>query len=170
MLRGWRRLVIFEKRVAKLSHTALARFVLRASRAAGLRGAVNVLVTSSAEMKALNRRFRDKDEATDVLSFPAMDNQGRLVGRSTRKELAGEIAISAEIAAQNARTLGHPSGVEVKVLVLHGILHLRGYDHEHDRGQMAKRELKLRRELHLPSGLIERTGSAPAGRGGRRRA
>ncbi len=164
-------MVIFEKRVVGLSRTALARFVMRASRAAGLRGSVNVLVTSSAEMKSLNRRFRDKDEATDVLSFPAIDDHGHRPGaRTIRKEFAGEIALSAEIAAQNARSLRHPPGVEVKILVLHGILHLCGYDHERDRGQMARRELKLRRDLHLPSGLIERTATSPIGRGGRRRA
>lgn len=155
-------MVIFEKRVVGLSRLALARFVTRARRASGLRGSVNVLVTSSAEMKSLNRRFRGKDEATDVLSFPAADNHA--------KEFAGEIAISAEIAAHNARSLGHAAGVEVKILALHGILHLRGYDHERDRGQMARREQKLREELHLPAGLIERTQTSSGIRRGRRRA
>ncbi len=154
-------MVIFEKRVVGLSAPALAHFVTRARRAAGLRGGVDVLVTSSAEMKLLNRRFRGKDEATDVLSFPAADNA---------KKFAGEIAISADIAAQNARALGRAAGAEVKILALHGILHLRGYDHERDRGQMARREQKLRRELHLPSGLIERSGTPAAARSARRRA
>jgi probable rRNA maturation factor len=144
-------LVIFQKRVADLSSLALDRFVARARRAAGLRGMVNVLVTSSAEMKSLNRRFRGKDKPTDVLSFPAEP--------SARKQFAGEIAISAEIATKNARALGHSPAEEVKILVLHGVLHLRGYDHECDNGQMARREKQLRAKLHLPLGLIERTDS-----------
>jgi probable rRNA maturation factor len=155
-------LVIFEKRVVGLSQPALARFVTRARRAAGLRAAVNVLVTSSAEMKSLNRRFGGKDEATDVLSFPASPNHAR--------RFAGEIAISADIAVRNARSLGHAAGVEIKILVLHGILHLRGYDHERDRGQMARKEQKLRRELHLPTGLIERAEGSAGAQGGRKRA
>ena len=132
-----------------LTELALERFVARARRAAGLQGAVNVLVTSNAEMKSLNRRFRGNDKPTDVLSFPAAADGA--------KQFAGDIAISAELAAQNARSLGHAPGVEVKILTLHGILHLRGYDHEHDNGQMARREHKLRRELNLPNGLIERS-------------
>ena len=141
-------LVIFQKRVADLTELALDRFVARARRAAGLKGVVNVLVTSNAELKSLNRRFRGKDKPTDVLSFPAEPDP--------RKQFAGEIAISAEIAAQNARPLGHSPAEEVKILVLHGVLHLRGYDHECDNGQMARREKQLRAKLHLPLGLIER--------------
>jgi probable rRNA maturation factor len=142
--------VIFQKRVADLTELALSRFVARARRAVQLPGVVNVLVTSSAEMKSLNRRFRGKDRPTDVLSFPSEPD--------ARKQVAGEIAISGDIATQNARTLGHSAAEEVKVLVLHGLLHLRGYDHECDNGQMARRERQLRARLHLPLGLIERTG------------
>ncbi len=143
-------LVIFQKRVADLTELALNRFVARARHAAGLKGVVNVLVTSSAEMKSLNRRFRGKDKPTDVLSFPAEPG--------AQKHFAGEIAISAEIASQNAWALGHSPPEEVKILVLHGILHLRGYDHECDNGKMARREKQLRAKLHLPLGLIERAG------------
>ena len=165
-------MVIFQKRVADLTDLALNRFLARARRAAGLRGAVNVLLTTSAEMRSLNRRFRGKDEPTDVLSFPAEPG--------ARKQFAGEIAISAEIALQNARALGHSPGEEVKILVLHGVLHLRGYDHQCDNGQMARREKHLRAKLHLPLGLIERTTierttperftpeSAPSGRARRK--
>jgi len=141
-------LVIFQKRVADLTKVALDRFVARARRAAGLKAVVNVVLTSSAQMKSLNRRFRGKDKPTDVLSFPAEPG--------ARKQFAGEIAISAEIASQNARALGHSPAEEVKILVLHGVLHLRGYDHECDNGQMARREKQLRAKLHLPLGLIER--------------
>ena len=155
-------MVIFEKHVAGLSELSLTRFVASARRAAGLSGPVHVLVTSSAKMRSLNRQFRGRDSATDVLSFPAAGNG--------TEPFAGDIAISAEIAAQNARSLGHAPGLEVKILVLHGILHLRGYDHEGDDGQMARREAKLRRELRLPSGLIERAGTStgPRDRASRR--
>lgn len=139
---------------------ALNRFLERARRAAGLKGKVNVLLTSSAEMRSLNRRFRGKDAATDVLSFPTES--------SGQKQFAGEIAISAEIAAQNARLLGHSPAQEIKILVAHGILHLRGYDHECDNGQMARREKQLRAKLHLPLGLVERAATERAMRKYRR--
>lgn len=142
-------MVVLQKRVRGLTEQALTRFLLRARRAAGLRGAINVLVTSNRELQALNRRFRGKDQPTDVLSFP--------VPAGSNGHFAGDIAISAEIAAANARTLGHSMAEEIKILALHGILHLRGYDHETDRGQMARREQKLRQALRLPAGLIERT-------------
>ena len=141
-------MVIFQKRVPDLTQLALDRFLARARQAVGLKGTVNVLLTSSAEMKSLNRRFRGKDKPTDVLSFPAEPD--------AQKQVAGEIAISAEIASQNARALGHSPAEEVRILVLHGVLHLRGYDHECDNGQMARREKQLRAKLRLPLGLIER--------------
>ena len=94
------------------------------------------------------RRFRSKDQATDVLSFPPA--AGFVNG------LAGDIAISADIARQNARRLGHSAADEIKILALHAVLHLVGYDHEHDDGAMASKEAALRRSLKLPLGLIER--------------
>ena len=142
-------MVIFQKRVADLTELALGRFVSRARRAYGLKGGVNVLLTTSSEMKSLNRRFRKKDKTTDVLSFPAAPE--------IQKQLAGDIAISAEIATRNARLLGHSPSEEIKILVLHGILHLRGYDHECDNGEMQRREKRLRAKLRLPQGLIERS-------------
>jgi probable rRNA maturation factor len=141
-------LVILRKTVAGLSNTALAQFVARASRASKLKGTVNVLVTGSSELRSLNRRFRSKDQPTDVLSFPPA--AGFVNG------LAGDIAISADIARQNARKLGHSAADEIRILALHGVLHLVGYDHEHDDGAMASKETALRRSLKLPSGLIER--------------
>lgn len=142
-------LIILQKRVVGLTPLAMDRFVARARRAAGLRAAVNVLITSNDELRELNRRFRGKDQATDVLSFPASPG--------VKPRYSGDIAISAEIAAQNARALGHTVAEEIKILALHGILHLRGYDHESDNGKMARREEKLRRELRLPVGLIQRS-------------
>ena len=150
-------MVIFQERVADLTELALNRFVARARRAAGLTGTVNVLITSSAEMKSLNRRFRGKDQPTDVLSFPP--------GPCFVNGLAGDIAISADIAKQNARRLGHTAAQEIKILALHGVLHLVGYDHETDQGTMAVRETQLRRALGLPLGLIERNEKMGKGPG-----
>ncbi len=145
-------MVILQKRVAGLSAEALTRFVLRARKAVPVHGTVNVLVTSSAVMRSLNLRFRKKDNATDVLSFPSPAAGGNRGARA----FAGEIAISADIAAQNAVRLGHPAAAEIKILTLHGILHLAGFDHERDNGQMARKEARLRQALKLPSALIER--------------
>ncbi len=144
--------MIFKKTIAGLSMQSLDRFVLRARRAARIKGTVDVLVTSSSDMRALNHRFRGKNKSTDVLSFPAEP----LLKGANRRPFAGEIAISADIALDNARRLGHSGALEVKVLVLHGILHLAGFDHERDNGQMARKEASLRRALRLPSSLTER--------------
>jgi probable rRNA maturation factor len=150
-------LVILQKRVPDLTALALDRFIARARKAARLQGTVNILLTSSAEMRSLNRRFRGKDKPTDVLSFPAEPDIRENARKKPRKQLAGEIAISTEIACHNARKLGHSPPEEIKILVLHGILHLRGYNHECDNGEMARREQQLRAKLRLPLGLIERT-------------
>jgi probable rRNA maturation factor len=152
-------LVILKKKIAGLKQESLERFVLRARRAARLRKPVNVLVTSSSAVQSLNRRFLGKNKATDVLSFPAS-----LSETSKPSRLAGDIAISADVAARNARTIGHSPVVEVKILILHGILHLAGFDHERDNGQMARKEMTLRRELRLPVGLIERSADNAMGR------
>jgi probable rRNA maturation factor len=145
-------LVILQKKVAGLNESTLSRFVLRARKAVGLRGAVNVLVTSSAAVRALNRQFRGKNKATDVLSFPYSSPETLGEGR----KLAGDVAISADIARENSVRLGHPVAQEIKILALHGILHLAGLDHERDNGEMARKEANLRRALRLPAALIER--------------
>ncbi|MGC2171907.1 MAG: rRNA maturation RNase YbeY [Candidatus Sulfotelmatobacter sp.] len=124
--------------------------MLRARRAVHLRGTVNVLVTNGAELRSLNRRFRGVDKATDVLSFPAL-----LRGNQARGA-AGDVAISADLARENAGRLGHSVAEEVKILALHGILHLAGFDHERDNGEMARQEGRLRLLLKLDAGLIER--------------
>jgi probable rRNA maturation factor len=148
-------LVILERPIVGLSESALDRFVAVARRAAGLKGTVNILVTNNATLRSLNREFRGKNEATDVLSFPAPLSE-LTDPRNRRFRLAGEIAISADIAVQNALRLGHVAAQEVKVLALHGILHLVGFDHERDNGEMARKESNLREKLGLPSALIER--------------
>lgn len=141
-------MIILKKSVAGLNDNSLRRFLKRAAAAAGVRGQINVLVTGNRELQSLNRRFLAKDQPTDVLSFPA--DSSRVNG------LAGDIAISAEMAAANGDRWGHSAAQEVKVLVLHGILHLAGYDHERDHGAMGRKEARLRRALKLPVGLVER--------------
>jgi probable rRNA maturation factor len=141
-------MVILHKPVGGESEPSLTRFLACAKRAVGLRGAVTVLITTSRELQTLNRRFRGKDTPTDVLSFPS--------GMGGTRPFAGDVAISADIAARSARRLGHSTADEVKILTLHGLLHLAGYDHESDRGEMARREQLLRKKLALPVALIER--------------
>jgi probable rRNA maturation factor len=134
---------------SQIKTAGLQGFLRAAQRAVGMSGEVNVLVTSDKEMRRLNREFRGKDKPTDILSFPAAQN-GKV-------KLAGDIAISREIARRNAKALGHSLDTELKVLLLHGLLHLAGHDHESDKGEMAALEHKLRAKLKLPTGLIERT-------------
>jgi probable rRNA maturation factor len=101
----------------------------------------------------LNRRFRGKDSATDVLSFASTNPAPAL------KKIAGDVAISVETARRQAAEQGHTLGVELRVLMLHGLLHLAGYDHKSDEGRMQRRERKLRAQLGLPLGLIERVSN-----------
>ena len=133
------------------SARTLARFVTLAAAAIPLRGEVSVLITSDRRIRRLNRHYRKKNKPTDVLSFPAAP------AGEGRKKIAGDLAISVDMAARQALTLDHPLATELKVLILHGLLHLAGFDHEADKGEMAARELALRRKLRLPGGLIERT-------------
>jgi probable rRNA maturation factor len=144
-----------------LAKSGLTRFLRRAREAVGLAGEVEVLLTSDAEIKRLNRDFRGKNKPTDVLSFPAPEE---IAGQH-----AGDLAISLDTAARQAESFGHSLSEEVRVLMLHGLLHLKGMDHEVDSGEMAEREAELRRELRLPVTLIERA-SQPAKRNARRRA
>ena len=137
------------RKSTETSARALSLFATKAQHALRLPGEVNIYVTSSREMQDLNRRYRRKNKPTDVLSFP-----------SRAPGVAGDIAISLEIAAANAAEIGHSLATEVKVLILHGLLHLAGYDHESDGGEMLARESALRQELKLPVGLIERTHAA----------
>ncbi len=104
------------------------------------------LLTHDAELRRLNQQFLKHDYPTDVLSFPSPGPDGFL----------GEIAISLDRAAEQAREREHRIENEVEILLLHGVLHLLGMDHEKDRGRMARAERRYRRELGLPEGLIER--------------
>lgn len=118
---------------------------LEAVAPARARGEVTVAVVSDARVRALNRRYRRKDHVTDVLSFPTGE-PGNL----------GDIVIAEGLAGRQAREAGHSRAVELRVLALHGLLHLLGYDHEHDDGRMARLERRLRRKGGLVEGLIER--------------
>jgi probable rRNA maturation factor len=127
----------------------LSAFLREAQATLRLKGQVSVLLTTDKKIKTLNRDFRRKNKATDVLSFPAAE--------AMRREIAGDLAISVPTALKQSRGQGHTLSTEIKVLMLHGLLHLAGYDHEADNGEMAKRERLLRAKLNLPLGLIERT-------------
>lgn len=105
------------------------------------------LITSDGELRRLNKQFRKKDYATDVLSFPSDG------------DAIGELAISWDRVKEQAAEYGHTRDEEARILMLHGVLHLAGMDHETDRGTMARAEARWRRRLRLPPGLIERATS-----------
>jgi probable rRNA maturation factor len=122
-----------------------------------------VALVSDARMRTLNRSYRNKDYATDVLSFPAFakatagkpaakEPQGPAAGA----EYLGDIVIATGVAQRQADEVGHPVSTELKVLALHGLLHLLGYDHETDAGEMARIEARLRKKAGLKEGLIAR--------------
>jgi probable rRNA maturation factor len=122
---------------------------------AGTRGTVNVSVVSDTRIRELNRRFRGRNRTTDVLSFPSSDpSEGGL--RTINRPCLGDIVIGRGVARRQARAAGHSERTELRVLALHGLLHLLGYDHESDDGRMSRVEARLRRKGGLPKGLIER--------------
>lgn len=108
----------------------------------------DILVTGDAELRRLNRQFRGKDYPTDVLSFPSISPAS-----------LGDLAISIGRARAQARAFRHAIETEIRILMLHGVLHLLGYDHETDRGRMARAEKRWRVRLGLPNTLIGRTQS-----------
>ena len=118
---------------------------------AAAKGDVSVAIVSDRRMRALNRQFRGKDKVTDVLSFPS-DERGFM----------GDIVVASGVAKQQANAAGHSVQTEIRVLALHGLLHLLGYDHEHDDDKMARFEAKLRKKAGLKEGLIERAGPQKA--------
>jgi probable rRNA maturation factor len=136
--------------LSSLSKSGLTRFLNRARALVGLTGEVEVLLTSDAALKRLNRQFRNKNKPTDILSFPTP--------AEIADQHAGDLAISLETAARQAAEHAHSLRDELRILILHGLLHLAGEDHETDSGEMAARELMLRRQLRLPLSLIERAG------------
>ncbi|HEX8818204.1 MAG TPA: rRNA maturation RNase YbeY [Terriglobales bacterium] len=137
---------MIRKMSSGLSEASLAKFARQVQRTIGLQGEVNILLAGNDELRVLNSRFRGIQRPTDVLSFPAASRNG----------FAGNLAISVDYAVANASKLGHTAVEEIKILILHGFLHLAGYDHERDHGEMAAREGELRAQLRLPESLIER--------------
>ena len=129
---------------ARTGAQALSRWLRRVAPARAS-GHITVALVPDARIQELNRTFRGKDAATDVLSFPA-DEPGAL----------GDVVIARGVARRQAREAGHGLDTEIRVLALHGLLHLLGYDHEHDGGRMARLEARLRRKGGLREGLIER--------------
>jgi probable rRNA maturation factor len=134
------------------------------------RGAVTIALVSDKRIRALNRQYRGIDAATDVLSFPAAapatyvaQSQTTVAqGLSPAKQPAflGDIVIARGVAARQARAAGHAERTEWRVLALHGLLHLMGYDHERDDGEMRRLERRLRRKGGLRESLTERGGRA----------
>jgi len=138
--------LLFHSATPGVARRGLRAFAQRLeSEVAGGR-AFHCWIADDAEVRRLNREFRKKDYSTDVLSFPAAEASGFL----------GDIAISYNTAKQQAAEYGHSVGLEIEILMLHGLLHLLGMDHETDRGRMARAESKWRAALGLPRGLIER--------------
>jgi probable rRNA maturation factor len=137
-------LITFRRPPATLDVSSIESYAetLRARVARGKE--FHCLITGDAELRLLNRTYRSKDYATDVLSFPG---EGPYLG---------DVAISLARARAQARQFGHAVEDEVRILMLHGLLHLKGMDHESDAGRMARAELRWRKKLGLPGGLIER--------------
>ena len=138
--------VLFSRVPLKLNRSRVRDFAARLRQTVTDGREFCCLITTDAELARLNRTFLGKDHATDVLSFPSGAMGGPL----------GDIAISAGRASEQAREYGHSLEEEIAILMLHGVLHLLGMDHERDRGRMAKTERQLRKDLNLPSGVIER--------------
>jgi probable rRNA maturation factor len=141
-------LITYRRSPATLKRIRIEKFAQLAREQVARGREFHCLVTGDAELKSLNLRFRGKDAATDVLSFP-----------SGGKNPLGDIAISLGHARVQARERGHSIETEVCILLLHGVLHLMGMDHETDGGKMARAELRWQRKLGLPAGLIERSQS-----------
>jgi probable rRNA maturation factor len=155
------RVLIADERGRAVRRRALATWLARVSPARA-RGVVSIALVSDRRMRALNREYRGQDMVTDVLSFPALSARPSALRRSshqlpaTSHRLLGDLAIASGVARRQARDGGHSLLTELKVLALHGLLHLLGYDHERDGGRMQRIEERLRRRGGLRTGLIER--------------
>lgn len=146
--------LLFQAATPGVSRRDLRAFAKRLETEVGGGRAFCCLIADDNELRRLNREFRGKDYPTDVLSFPSDGQAGQAGGLSY-----GEIAISMDSARRQAAEYGHSVEAEIGILMLHGVLHLLGMDHETDRGQMSAAERKWRARLGLPAGLIERVGA-----------
>jgi probable rRNA maturation factor len=152
-------MILNRQRSVRLSTRALESFLLRVRRELDLKQAqVTVCLVSDAEIAGMNQSFRKKRGPTDVLSFPAVKlrkpTQSRrptsaAVSLDSDAASLGDIAIAPAVAKRNAKNYGRTLPAELKILILHGVLHLLGFDHEADRGEMDRTEKKLRRRLGL---------------------
>jgi probable rRNA maturation factor len=148
-------MILNRQRTARLSRRPLESFLRRVWDELGLEGTeATICLVSDAEIARMNATFRGKKAPTDVLSFPATEERRPLrinrVRRGPIKEgYLGDVAISPAMAGRNAKTYGRTLGNEIRILMLHGVLHLLGYDHETDRGEMDRLERKLRLRLGL---------------------
>ncbi len=138
-------LVLFRRTPSRLRRRPLQAFARMLCDTLSPKREFICLVTDDRELKRLNREFRGANYATDVLSFPSEDEM-----------FLGEMAISANRASAQAREFGHSIDDEIRILMLHGALHLLGMDHETDHGEMAHAESRWRKKLSLPTGLIAR--------------
>jgi probable rRNA maturation factor len=136
--------ITFRRKPANLDCAALETFAQTLEDRVAKRREFHCLVTSDAELQSLNREFRGKDYPTDVLSFPG------------EAPYMGDIAISIQRARSQAKEFGVSLEDEIRILMLHGVLHLTGLDHESDTGQMARAEQRWRRKLGLSTSLTER--------------
>jgi probable rRNA maturation factor len=148
-------MILNRQRSVRLSTRALESFLLRVRRELDLKQAeVTVCLVSDAEIAGMNQSFRKKRGTTDVLSFPAVKplqpkRSRRVPVSSDSDAYLGDIAIAPAVAKRNAKHYGRTLPAELKILILHGVLHLLGFDHEADRGEMDRTEKKLRRRLGL---------------------
>src|SRR5258708_39859908 len=139
---------IVDERGRKVTAPGLAAWLTRVAPSRA-RGVVSVALVSDRRVRALNRTYRRKDYATDVLSFPNPQSP-------IPNPFLGDIVIARGVARRQAREARHSERTELRVLALHGLLHLLGYDHEQDDGRMQRGERRLRRKGGLREGLIER--------------
>ena len=136
-----------------LHDTVLARFLSSVRRELKLgRRKVTVCFVEDREIAQMNRRFRGKRKPTDVLSFPADGTGATDFHHEKGADFLGDIAISPQTAQRNAKRFGRTLDEELRILILHGVLHLIGYDHEADAGEMDRIETRLRKKLRLAGG------------------
>jgi probable rRNA maturation factor len=134
----------------RIQQPTLARFEMRLCRELALgRRELTVCFVDDREIARLNKKFRGKAKPTDVLSFPTNAIDGARFPKIERENYLGDIAISPEMAKRNAQRDGRALDDELRVLILHGVLHLMGHDHETDGGQMERKEMRLRRKFGL---------------------
>jgi len=150
--------VVGDARGRPLRMLALSRWLVRVAPVRA-RGQVGIALVSDARVRALNLTYRRRDYATDVLSFRAADDHRATspAARVAPGPWLGEVVIARGVARRQARAAGHSELTELRVLALHGLLHLLGYDHERDDGEMRRVEQRLRRKGGLGAGLIERS-------------